>query len=607
LGRALTMATDYGTRTECSQNTVTSVIAVEMSIPRKAVYKIVCNSKFEMLMGCIITLNVCLIVWEADYEAQCFPRYSGNRDKCPFNSSKITWVQISNLTLLIIYTLECSLRFFVERLSYFKSKWNHLDMLVVVVGWLGELAEGVLNLGFLRLIRLSRLTRAFRILLKVRELYLLVNGVVSSLRAIVLGTCLLFALLTAYSILLVEYVHPYNSKIKYFQCAECTEGFSSVGLSVLTLFKQLIAQDSWIISFPVVKEAPWLAPIMVFVVVTVTLGVLNLILTVIVERAADARDKDVKEAARQKVSAMQETRKELLKLCTIIDTSQDGLLSIEELTEAYKTVDSFHDLMMTLDVHEGDLTFIFKLLDSDDSGYLDYMEFCDEIIKLKSNDTPMLLALNRAKLQDLSRLVQHNVESVLKQVVEKTQNHDIQLTSISNKLDKLMITIPWRNCTPHCVDTISPGEAKQGVSCVEHIPELHSAGFLDGVDHEIQTVIALSEQLVRETSEHVSTLLEQAVKVDLIKQLVSPGLQRVNSAGVDSSTAESGPCTPSITVCPDAHQCAVQFMSRMSMHNNFLSHDARPAIGSAGKMLAENGMLLEQLSNLLLEHANLSI
>jgi len=57
---------------------------------------------------------------------------------------------------------------------------------------------------------------------------------------------------------------------------------------VLTLFKQLIAGDSWIISFPVLDRSPLLAPVLIFIVVSITLGVLNLILTVVVERAAEA-------------------------------------------------------------------------------------------------------------------------------------------------------------------------------------------------------------------------------------------------------------------------------------------------------------------------------
>jgi len=104
-------------------------------------------------------------------------------------------------------------------------------------------------------------------------------------------------------------VHPANSQIHYFGCTECTEAFRSVSQSVLTLFKQLIAGDSWLISFPLFNEEPLSVIIMVAIVVTIMLGVINLILSVIIERAAEARNKNLEDMARHKAASQKKRRR----------------------------------------------------------------------------------------------------------------------------------------------------------------------------------------------------------------------------------------------------------------------------------------------------------
>eukprot|EP00972_Heterocapsa_arctica_P074283 10964219-Heterocapsa_arctica.AAC.1 len=59
--------------------------------------------------------------------------------------------------------------------------------------------------------------------------------------------------------------------------------------SNLTLFQQIVTGDSWgQVSIPVIEARPFFAIIIVGIVVTVSLGLMNLVLAVIVERAQDA-------------------------------------------------------------------------------------------------------------------------------------------------------------------------------------------------------------------------------------------------------------------------------------------------------------------------------
>jgi len=52
-----------------------------------------------------------------------------------------------------------------------------------------------------------------------------------------------------------------------------------------------VAGDSWgAISVPVIENHPWMGVILISIVFTVSLGLMNLMLAVIVERAAEARE-----------------------------------------------------------------------------------------------------------------------------------------------------------------------------------------------------------------------------------------------------------------------------------------------------------------------------
>jgi len=95
---------------------------------------------------------------------------------------------------------------------------------------------------------------------------------------------MLFGMLLVFSILLVELVHPINSQQHYSTCNECSQAFNSVYWSTLTLFREIIAGGSWIISTPVIKQSPSVGIVLVTVVVVISLGTMNLILAVIVER-----------------------------------------------------------------------------------------------------------------------------------------------------------------------------------------------------------------------------------------------------------------------------------------------------------------------------------
>ena len=249
---------------------------------RMAAARIVFSQKFEFCMGLIIFGNLVLILYEANEGAKCYPEFLRDLRNCPFSSENNMWLWLSNVILLIIFSCECMLRAYVERGSYVWNKWNFIDLFTVLSGWVGLAAANAVNVTLLRMFRLVRVVRALRFLISVPEFYLLITGFYSCIKAIIFGALMLLCAIMFWAVISVEVLHPItsdSSRISWEDCDRCPDGFRGVFAASLTLFQQVIAGDSWgTISVPLVETAPWTAVLLFWILITVSLGMLNLIL-----------------------------------------------------------------------------------------------------------------------------------------------------------------------------------------------------------------------------------------------------------------------------------------------------------------------------------------
>lgn len=158
--------------------------------------KLVQSQSFETTMGAIIIGNLLLMVYETNLDATCFPDFTRESfDKCPSRSDALPWLSTTNDVLLVIYSIECALRMYVERTQYVYNKWNHIDLFTVLIGWVTKALASGGSVSFLRIFRVFRLLRAARVLIAIREFYLLMSGFISSLRAIFFGSLMLITVI----------------------------------------------------------------------------------------------------------------------------------------------------------------------------------------------------------------------------------------------------------------------------------------------------------------------------------------------------------------------------------------------------------------------------
>jgi len=358
-----------------SMSTVSS--SLQEHVPRGWFERMIQSQVFETMIGVVIICNFVVISMEAD--ATVSSEHVGEDTPA--------WIALANLVFLVIYCLEITARLFIERLHFFKNPWNRFDSLVVVLGICGQIL-GTMSVGFLRAFRTFRLLRAIRLLISFKELWLLVSGLLCTVKTLLWATILMFVLLTIWSIVAVENIHPLMQNLEeqglFGSCGWCGHAFSSVMISNLTFF-QVVTGDGWsTIARPIIQEEPWTAILFIALIMTMMLGIMNLVTAVIVEQAAEARDADLKNQLKESELKQKLACKDLMNICKKIDLDNNGEISISELTSGITTTPELRSTLNLLDVHAEDLEDLFKTLDTDSSGEVSYGEFATQIWRMKT-------------------------------------------------------------------------------------------------------------------------------------------------------------------------------------------------------------------------------
>eukprot|EP00933_Yihiella_yeosuensis_P027026 TRINITY_DN20968_c3_g1_i1.p1 TRINITY_DN20968_c3_g1~~TRINITY_DN20968_c3_g1_i1.p1 ORF type:complete len:390 (+),score=72.33 TRINITY_DN20968_c3_g1_i1:2-1171(+) len=186
--------------------------------------------------------------------------------------------------------------------------------------------------------------------------------------------------MSAWSMLAVELLHPIMLELeaegRFSDCDWCGSVFSSVMRANLHMFATVIATDNWSqVSVPLILHSPWTAIILIGAVVTLMLGVVNLVLAVVVDEFAEARERDVKALAEEMEDFNSADMRFLRTLFDRIDADGDGELSIDEVKLAAMKNSQFRDRLRVMDIDEQDLEQFFDMVDADGSGSVEPEEF----------------------------------------------------------------------------------------------------------------------------------------------------------------------------------------------------------------------------------------
>eukprot|EP00441_Pelagodinium_beii_P018878 CAMPEP_0197655808 /NCGR_PEP_ID=MMETSP1338-20131121/39679_1 /TAXON_ID=43686 ORGANISM="Pelagodinium beii, Strain RCC1491" /NCGR_SAMPLE_ID=MMETSP1338 /ASSEMBLY_ACC=CAM_ASM_000754 /LENGTH=495 /DNA_ID=CAMNT_0043231527 /DNA_START=62 /DNA_END=1547 /DNA_ORIENTATION=+ len=335
---------------------------------------------------------------------------------------------------------ELIIRYMAARDTFFKDGWNIADLLLVVGSIVDCFVLNPAGLGgqirfftVIRALRVIRLVRLVRMFTAFRELWLLVGGLINSVKALSWVGCIIFMLIYVCGIICTAEIGQndetyaigpsYNGEVWPYK-----QYFGSVFRSMFTLF-QVLTLDGWCddIVRHVVYRQPVMGGFFIFFILLTSFGLMNVVVGIIVENtlaAAQVVDKRKEE----KAAAM---RKDVVEQLTSIlersDAQRSGLISLEELRAANQSAivqKKFEMVGLKFD----EVEHIFSLLDVDRSGKIELVRFdnaCRELVGGGKRRDIAQVEVNMGTLANRLDKLDHkftNIEKEVAMISQMTEN-----------------------------------------------------------------------------------------------------------------------------------------------------------------------------------------
>lgn len=361
---------------------------------------------FNGFIGVVIVLNLIFIGIEQDFGVKEDPNLNAYDNML---RRLRPWYAIEFVfTLIFVIELVIKLRAF--GMKYFMDPWNIMDFVLVVLAvvdtWILTFVDTGGNKGdlkmlsTLRVVRMLRLVRFVRLLRQFQELWLLVAGLMNSMRTLAWVALLLMIVLYVFGIFLTMFVGQ-NPAYADVETADKKKWpyliyFGKVPNSMLTLF-QVATLDSWAddIARPVMKKNEMMGIFFVGFVLFATFGILNIVVGVIVENTLGTANATDKVVAAERTAKKRKVLESLKKLFELTDADKSGTLSREELGAAL-TIPEVADKFASLGLPMMDVNLMFDLMDPGGDGNIsldDFMSACTQLLGEMGQKDIMQLAM----------------------------------------------------------------------------------------------------------------------------------------------------------------------------------------------------------------------
>jgi voltage-gated sodium channel len=334
---------------------------------------------------------------------------------------------IVEIIFLGIFSGEIAVRLRTHRCRFFWDSWNLFDLVVVGVGMVTVCMELLFEqntaaLSFtstLRALRLLRLARIVKLIRLFRELYLLVNGITSAMRALFWVAIMTILVILVCSIFITRVIGQRDTVRQYAFEGPCQEVpyyytrprpagsdpyfdpvespllacqtldyFGTVPQSMFSLFCVMTLEGWPDMSRTLVHRSSgggWATVFFFIVFVFFTnIFLLNLVTGVIVENVLlIAHQDEIEQVRREKKERDNKTQK-LNEIFELADTDNSETVSREEFHSMLLNPDA-SAILRSLDIHIWDAEDLFDILDVDDSGEMDLKEFFEGFSRVKGS------------------------------------------------------------------------------------------------------------------------------------------------------------------------------------------------------------------------------
>lgn len=191
------------------------------------------------------------------------------------SSSIGKFIQMFDVFVITIFTIEVTLRIIVYKKEFFKDSWSLFDFFVVAI----SLVPSSNGLEILRILRVLRLFRLITVVPSMRK-------IVGALLSVIPGMLSVAALL-----LLIFYVFAIMGTQLYSQTFP--QWFGTLGESFYTLF-QIMTLESWSMGIvrPIMEVHPYAYLFFVPFIFIATFVVINLIIAIVVDAMTELKNEE---------------------------------------------------------------------------------------------------------------------------------------------------------------------------------------------------------------------------------------------------------------------------------------------------------------------------
>ena len=172
--------------------------------------------------------------------------------------------------ILMLFSIELLLKFYVYRFRFFRSGWNLFDLAIVAIAWAP-------TSGALTVLRALRILRVLRLISVVPQLRRVVSAIGHSIPGMVSVVGVLGLIFYVASVLATKLFGTYPDP-------NMQEWFGSIGASAYTLF-QIMTLESWSMGVvrPTMELFPWAWSFFIPFIIITSFAVLNFFIGIIVD------------------------------------------------------------------------------------------------------------------------------------------------------------------------------------------------------------------------------------------------------------------------------------------------------------------------------------
>lgn len=213
------------------------------------------SNLFTLVITALILMNAITLGLETDQSITA--RYGG----------LLHWI---DRIILVLFSIELLLKFYVYRFRFFRSGWNLFDLAIVAIAWAP-------TSGALTVLRALRILRVLRLISVVPQLRRVVSAIGHSIPGMVSVVGVLGLIFYVASVLATKLFGTYPDP-------NMQEWFGSIGASAYTLF-QIMTLESWSMGVvrPTMELFPWAWSFFIPFIIITSFAVLNFFIGIIVD------------------------------------------------------------------------------------------------------------------------------------------------------------------------------------------------------------------------------------------------------------------------------------------------------------------------------------